>query len=324
MSESTSAAARPTLAGHVRIARFDHWIKNVFVLPGVVVALSMQARPAGPTEWFVPLVLGLLAAGLIASSNYTLNEVLDAPYDRLHPVKRHRPVPSGQVHVGLAIVQWLVLMAAGLALAARVSKPLAVSLGALWVMGIVYNVRPLRTKDLPYLDVISEAVNNPLRFLAGWFVVRPDAVPPVSLLLSYWGVGCFFMALKRFAEYRDIGDAARAAAYRKSFAHYTTERLLVSVIFYASFAMLFFGAFIVRYRLELILAFPFVAVVMAAYVSVALKPGSAAQAPEKLYRERGLLAAIVVCAVVIAVLFFVDVPVLHRVFPAEIRSWRDF
>ncbi len=317
-------AVRPTLAGHVRIARFDHWIKNVFVLPGVVVALGMSGHAVPASEWIVALLAGLVAAGLIASSNYTLNEVLDAPYDRRHPTKCRRPVPSGQVHVGLALVQWIVLMLTGLAIARAVSTPLAVTLAALWVMGILYNVRPLRTKDIAYLDVVSEAVNNPLRFLAGWFIVRPDAVPPASLLLSYWGVGCFFMALKRFAEYRDIGSAQRAAAYRRSFAHYTAERLLVSVVFYASFAMLFFGAFIVRYRLELILAFPFVALVMATYVSVALKPGSAAQAPEKLYRERGLLVAIVACAVVIAVLFFVDVPALHRVFPAAIRSLGDF
>ena len=45
-------------------------------------------------------------------------------------------------------------------------------------------------------------------------------------------VGCYFMAIKRYAEYREIGDPARAAAYRKSFAYYTPERLLVSIIFY--------------------------------------------------------------------------------------------
>ena len=41
-------------------------------------------------------LLGLLAIGLIASSNYVLNEVLDARQDAVHPEKRHRPVPSGR------------------------------------------------------------------------------------------------------------------------------------------------------------------------------------------------------------------------------------
>jgi len=319
----TKTAATPgrwSLAGHFRIARVDHWIKNVFILPGIIVAISIQPDLVD-ASLLVPLLLGLLSGCLIASSNYTLNEILDAPYDRLHPTKCNRPVPSGQVNVPLGYVQWLLLMILGIALAWTVSLPFVFTMVALWAMGMVYNVRPVRTKDLPYLDVISEAVNNPLRLLAGWFIVNPVAIPPISLLISYWAVGCYFMAIKRFAEYRDIGDPARAAAYRKSFRHYNEERLIVSIMFYASIAMLFFGAFIVRYRLELVLSFPLIAAVMAAYLSVSFKEGSAAQAPEKLHREPLLLASIICCALLIAVLFFVDVPILHEIFPAELRSW---
>jgi hypothetical protein len=77
----------------------------------------------------------------------------------------------------------------------------------------------------PYLDVLSEAVNNPLRMLAGWFIVGTAAIPPASLLMSYWMVGCYFMAIKRYAELRSIVDLVQAVAYRKSFAFYTEERL---------------------------------------------------------------------------------------------------
>ena len=85
----------------------------------------------------------------------------------------------------------------------------------LWVMGCIYNIPPVRSKDLPYVDVLSESVNNPLRMLAGWFIVGTASVAPASLLLSYWMVGCYFMAMKRYAEYREIGDPTRAAAYRQ-------------------------------------------------------------------------------------------------------------
>ena len=54
------------------------------------------------------------------------------------------------------------------------------------------------------------------------------------------------MAMKRYAEYRDIADPERAAGYRKSFAFYTEERLLVSVMFYGTAAMLFLGTFIMQ------------------------------------------------------------------------------
>src|SRR6185503_10946662 len=99
--------------------------------------------------------------------------------------------------------------------------PFALSLLALWIMAIVYNVPPIRAKDQPYVDVLSEAINNPLRMLAGWFIVTSATVAPASLLLSYWMIGCYFMALKRYAELVDMGDRSVAGAYRKSFAYYT-------------------------------------------------------------------------------------------------------
>ena len=304
-------ASRPTLAAHLQIARFDHWVKNVFVLPGVVVALGLDPRPVG--FWLpVRLFVGLLSIGFVASSNYVLNELLDGRFDSLHPTKRDRPVPSGSVNIPLGYLQWILMMVVGLALGWVVGKPFTLTMVWLWVMGCIYNIPPVRSKDLPYVDVLSEAINNPIRMLAGWFIVAPNAIAPASLLLSYWMVGCYFMAIKRFSEYRMIGSGDRARSYRKSFAYYDERRLLVSIMFYASLAMLFLGAFIMRYRLELIFAFPFVALVMAIYLSVAFKHDSAAQAPEKLYREPYLMAAIIACTVVMSVLCFVDLPNLPR------------
>jgi len=49
----------------------------------------------------------------------------------------------------------------------------------LWVMGIAYNVPPLRTKEWPYLDVLSESINNPIRLLLGWFALVSVRFPPV-------------------------------------------------------------------------------------------------------------------------------------------------
>jgi 4-hydroxybenzoate polyprenyltransferase len=295
------------------MARVDYWFKNVFVIPGIVVALG--TIPV--VDWrtiAVNSVLGMMSICVVASSNYTLNEVLDAATDRFHAEKRDRPVAAGRVRPAAGYVQWLILGAVGFALASLISPQFTAAVVCLWVMACAYNVPPVRTKDLPYLDVLSEAINNPLRMLAGWFIVTTATSAPASLLLSYWMIGCYFMALKRFAELQGIGNQARAAVYRRSFAYYTPERLLVAVMFFATASMLFFGAFCMRYRMELILAFPFVALVMAQYLQVAMKPDSAAQQPEHLYRERGLMVAVVTAAVVMLVLLRVDLPVMYRVF----------
>jgi len=303
---------RATLAGHLGIARVDHWTKNVFVLPGTLAAVALTGHPFGAAE-AVRLAVGMFAVGLVASSNYTINEVLDAPFDLRHPVKRNRPVPGGRVHVPLAYGQWIALGALGVGLGRTLGAPFALTLFALWVMGCVYNIRPLRSKDVPYVDVLTEAINNPIRMVAGWYVLGQVPVPPATLLLSYWMVGCFFMGIKRYNEVRELGGSGVLAAYRKSLAYFTPERMLVAIMFYGSAAMLFFGAFIMRYRIELVATFPFVAIVMARYLELGFRTDSAAQNPEKLYRERGLMAAVVACTAAIALLMFVDLPWLREV-----------
>lgn len=297
---------------YLRIARVDHWVKNIFVLPGIVVGLYASPNRLEGLEGRA--FIGLLAVGLIASSNYAINEVLDAPFDRHHPVKRFRPVPSGQVRAPLAYLEWLLLMAAGMALAFCVSAPLAWTMAGLWIMGALYNMPPVRTKDVAYLDVLSESVNNPIRLLAGWFIAGTPHLPPASLLTSYWMAGAYFMAVKRFAEYRELGNRDAMVSYRRSFKTYNEPRLLVSIMFYATFAMLTFGAFIVRYRLELVLSFPFVALVMAVYLRLAFLPHSAVQHPELLWKQTGLMLCVLACAIVLTGLMFVDLPVLYRVF----------
>jgi decaprenyl-phosphate phosphoribosyltransferase len=307
-----AAQVRPTLFGHVRIMRLDHWSKNVFVLPGIVVGGSLYG-----IAWSMPLawrmLFGLLAVGLVASSNYTLNEVLDAPYDRHHPTKRLRPVPSGQVSISLAYLQWIVLGIVGVAMGWTIGRGFCAALVALWIMGCIYNIPPIRSKDVPYVDVLTEAINNPLRLIAGWYLVVANEVPPATLLMSYWMVGCYFMAIKRLAEGRELAGAGKLTSYRRSLAFFTPERMLIAIMFYASASMMFLGAFTMRYRLELVLAFPAIALVMATYLDLGFRDDSAAQNPEKLYREPRLMASVILCTAVMGALMYVDLPSWHRI-----------
>src|SRR5439155_27169754 len=123
-----------------------------------------------------------------------------------------------------------------------------------------------------------------------------------------------FMASKRFAEYRAIGSAAVAGAYRKSFHGYNERKLLISMFFYTTCFALFLGVFIIRYHLELILIVPLVAGFVCYYLHIAFKDKSAAQNPERLYRETGLMAYLRVCVLAFTGLMFVDMPVLYQLF----------
>jgi len=301
---------------YVQIARVDHWFKNIFMLLGVL--LAFLYKPFLFNWVSIPqLGLALLATCFIASSNYVLNELIDAPSDQFHPVKKYRPVPSGKVRPGLALLEWLLLGIVGLSGAFLLNTSFAASGLALWMMGIIYNVRPIRTKEFPYLDVLSESINNPIRLLLGWFALIPDRMPPLSLTLAYWMAGAFFMATKRYAEYRQLHDQKIATQYRKSFGYYTEERLLISMLFYVTTCGLFMGIFIVRYHVELILFVPIAAGFFAYYLKLGLQDDSPAQNPEKLCKEQGFLLYAIASTLLFILLMFTHIPALYDLFNIE-------
>ncbi|MDJ0950175.1 MAG: UbiA prenyltransferase family protein [Alphaproteobacteria bacterium] len=298
------------IRSHVEIARPDHWFKNIFMLPGAALAAILTPDPITEAT-LVHLLIGIAATCLVASANYTINEWLDSEFDRHHPNKRHRPSVLGHVSAPLVYVQWAVLAFAGLALSAFLSQQFFFFAIALLAMGVVYNVRPLRTKDRQYLDVLTESVNNPLRFMLGWAAIVSDILPPSSVLLAYWMGGAYLMAVKRYAELRFIGDADRAGLYRRSFNFYTEQTLLLSALFYAISSAFFLGVFLIKYRIELLLAIPFLALLFVWYLRIGMRPDSVTQRPEKLYTEKKFVLYVAFLAILIVTLFIVDLPWLN-------------
>ncbi len=188
---------------------------------------------------------------------------------------------------------------------------------ALLTMGLLYNVRPFRTKDRIYLDVISEAVNNPLRFLLGWYLVQAPLLPPSSVLLSYWMGGAFLMAVKRFAEYRFINDPERAGFYRRSFRFYSEEKLLLSAFFYGLTSAVFLGVFLVKHKIEFLISLPFFCILFVWYLHIGFQADSVSQTPEKLHRQRTFMMFVILLGVVTQMLFFIEIPWLA--FLVEVR-----
>lgn len=306
---------------YIQIARIDHWFKNVFIVPGII--FGMLACPELiSVHSLLPLIITTAAICLAASSNYVINEVLDAPFDKLHPEKHSRPVPAGKINVTIAKVLWIVLGLVSLAMGALVNRYVTYSLLGLLVAGLIYNLTPFRTKDKPYIDVISEAINNPIRLLVGWYGTGCMLVPPISLLMSYWALGAFLMVVKRFAEYRHIADPAVAADYRPSFRHYNEARLLISMMTYATGCAMFAGIFIARYHLELVLTVPFFAVFMGIYLRIGLKPNSPAQHPERLLRSRSMINGSVALTAIVCFSLWLDSPTLRRLFTPTIPHQR--
>jgi decaprenyl-phosphate phosphoribosyltransferase len=180
------------------------WYRNLFMLAGSFLAikiLNINFIDLSSGDLFKVLVT-FLSTCLVASGNYGINEVLDAKSDSFHPEKKNRAIPSGKISPNLVIVISVFLYISGFFFVSKLNNlPLFLSIFLLFISGIFYNVKPIRLKDLPYLDFLSEAANNPIRLLIGWYAIaKPHQLVPSSFILSFWFLGVFLMAAKRFGE----------------------------------------------------------------------------------------------------------------------------
>lgn len=95
-------------------------------------------------------------------------------FDKYHPTKKKRPVVQNTMSGKIVAAEYAVLAAVGLGASLLVNIPFFVCELWLLVMGVLYNVKPFRTKDIAYLDVLSESINNAIRLLLGWFFETAD------------------------------------------------------------------------------------------------------------------------------------------------------
>jgi decaprenyl-phosphate phosphoribosyltransferase len=300
------------LIPYLKLTRPDHWFKHIFIIPGFLIAFIFV--PIHPANLLGTFLLGFVAICLICSANYIINEWLDRNFDKFHPTKKSRSSVVSDLNPYYVFFEYLFCVALGLGMSLAISTPFLVTNIILLLMGIIYNIKPLRTKDIAYLDVLTESVNIPLRLLLGWFMVTSIIMPPFILVLAYWMGGAFLMATKRFSELLFIKDHATAGQYRRSFKFYSAEKLLVSAFFYAVCCAFFGGIFLTKYNPQFVYTFPLYALLFGWYFHIAFKPNSVAQHPEYIYKEK--------CFCVFAILLTVlTIYLLYAPTPSTYLAW---
>ncbi len=125
-------------------------------------------------------------------------------------------------------------------------------------------------------------------------MIDPSTLPPSSLILAYWTAARFSMGAKRLSEYRDISGEGRprdASPISAIISLLYGRKLDVSCLLYAMISAFFIAAFLVKYRLEYIVAMPFIAV-CSVLPWLALLRNSIAQRPEECSRSKRLVASL--------------------------------
>jgi decaprenyl-phosphate phosphoribosyltransferase len=206
-----------------RALRPRQWTKNVLVFVAPAAAGAFHHRHT--------ILEALAAFGIFcaaASSIYLLNDTVDADSDRLHPVKRHRPIASGALPVPLALSVGVVLgIGAIVAAWALAGWKLALVIALYAVINAAYSAY---FKRVPVIELAFVASGFVLRALAGGIATH---VPISTWFLAVTSFGALFVVTgKRASELKALGDGSED--HRQVLGEYTTSFLQSALVLTAA------------------------------------------------------------------------------------------
>jgi 4-hydroxybenzoate polyprenyltransferase len=182
----------------LQLLRPHHWVKNGFVLAGLLFGHAWD-EPG----YVAAAIAATLAFCLASSAVYAFNDARDAERDREHPDKNGRPVARGAISSAAAHGIAVVLAAAALGIAARTGWQVAATAGAYLALNAAYS---LGLKHVPVLDVFAIAAGFMLRLLAGTWGI---GIEPSRWLLACGFLLTLFLGFaKRRAELERLADDA--------------------------------------------------------------------------------------------------------------------
>jgi 4-hydroxybenzoate polyprenyltransferase len=199
------AGTRTRPAALVAALRPRQWTKNLLLFAGIVFAAEL----GDGTRW-VEAIAAFVAYCAASSAAYLVNDVRDAAGDRLHPVKRSRPVASGRVSAAAALATATVLALLALAVAAALGPGSLACMAAFLALQAAYS---LRLKSVELLDVLAIALLFVLRAAAGAIAVDVRISP--WLLVCTFLLALFLALAKRRAELGlgEVGARPALAGY---------------------------------------------------------------------------------------------------------------
>ncbi len=287
------------LRGLFRTMRPHQWTKNVIILAALVFDGKLLHLPLlGHT------LLVVVCFCLASSSVYLMNDLVDIEKDRLHPRKRLRPLPSGQLEPRLAIITAAILAVASLSLATWLNP----WVGAITLAYLLQNVAySFYLKNVVLIDVMVLSLGFLLRVVAGVVVVHVANFSPwlyvcVTLLALFLGFG------KRRHEISLLEEGA--ARHRSSLEHYNLALLdqIIGIVTTSTFLAYTFYCFesntslVPDGRMLLTAPFVFYFIVRYLYLIHVKKLGGAPD--ELLLQDRPLLVNTLLFAAAVVILIY--------------------
>ncbi len=211
----------------IKLLKLNHHIKNIVVF--IPLIFSLKFLDINSTLMTLYAFIGFC---LIASAVYVFNDIIDLKNDKLHPIKKNRPIASGAISIHFAWKLFILISLASFIITFSINKYVFISVLLYLILNIWYS---LKLKSLPIIDIVCIALGFILRILAGCgaILVMPS---PLVILLTFF-TSMFFTFSKRKLEYELIEDKSKC---RKSLKEYTSALLDQFITINAVLAIAFY------------------------------------------------------------------------------------
>ena len=214
----------------IKIARPTHWTKNFAVFAALLFSGLLTDR-----SMFITVFWAFWAFNFITSATYIFNDIKDVKKDRLHPVKKNRPLAKGTLPLSYAVIELVGLLIVGLFIAKLISDIFFLLIIVYICLQLLYT---LFLKNLPIIDILIIATGFIIRVYAGAVVV--DAHLSVWFLLCVISVALFLASGKRRAELEGVEDPSKT---RESLQKYPRELLNSYVTMFGNAAWMSWSLF---------------------------------------------------------------------------------
>ncbi|HCS40595.1 MAG TPA: decaprenyl-phosphate phosphoribosyltransferase [Anaerolineaceae bacterium] len=276
------------------------WTKNAFVLAALVFD-----RQLFHIQSLERTLLTFVIFCLVSSSVYLINDVMDIEADRIHPVKKNRPIASGKLPVSLAITTSIILVLGSLVGSYFLSLGLLAIVAVYFVLNLAYSKW---LKHMPIIDVLVIAACFVLRVAAGVSVIEVERFSPwlyvvTTLFALYIGFG------KRRAELMVLVPE-NGQSHRKVLSGYSIEFIdqlitVVSSTTIIAYSLYTFSAPNLPDNHAMMLTIPFVLYGIFRYLSIMQINKMGGEPEEILLKDRPLQITIVLWAIAIMIIFYI-------------------
>jgi decaprenyl-phosphate phosphoribosyltransferase len=215
--------------GLIKTIRPHQWVKNLFVMAPMffhkdLFSTTSRGDPALNLSVTGQAILATAVFCLLAGAVYTINDLVDVEADRVHPVKRDRPIASGAVPEGLARTFAVLLVVAALALAfVRFDWRFGAVAALYFVENIAYS---FKLKKVAFLDVGLIAFGFVLRVYAGGLATLPPGESVSAYMLACTALLALFLG---FGKRRHELEGEHAGKQRAALEAYSKRSLNVAL-----------------------------------------------------------------------------------------------